>query len=87
MLRLWGKLMNGHKIAKDGTLEIDASAMDWSLFYGYVSDLCHSLDCPTPVIIKSHIFNFAKFNFVKFTKSDFVEKFDYDSLVIENIKD
>lgn len=87
MIRLWGKLMKGHKIAEQKTLTINSEKMDYSLFYGYISELCHALDCPTPVIIKTHIFNFAKFNFVKFVKSDFVEKFDYDSFIVEYIKD
>lgn len=79
--------MRGHKIAKDATLAINTDKLDYSLFHDYVSTLCHSLDCPTPVVIKHHIFNFAKFNFVKFVKSDFVESLDYDSFVIENLKD
>lgn len=68
-------------------MAVNVDKIDWSLFYDYISELSHKLDSPTPIIIKSHIFNFAKFNFVKFTKSDFVESLDYDELVVELIKD
>lgn len=87
MIRLWGKLYKDHKIIKDVTLNTRASSMDYSLFFDYVSELSHALDAPTPIIIKTHIFNFAKFNFVKFTRSDYVENITFDNFMIELIKD
>ena len=39
----------------------------------------------TPVIVKNHLFNFAKYNGVKFVKSDFLEPIDFDRLVVENL--
>lgn len=87
MIKLWGKCIKNKKIVRQKTMAINVDKMDWSKFYDYISELSHNLDSPTPLIIKSHIFNFAKFNFVKFTKSDFVESLDYDELVVELIKD
>ncbi len=87
MIKLWAKVVKNNKILKHKTYLTGASVMDYSLFYDYVSTLCHSLDLPTPLIIKTHIFNFAKFNFVQFIKSDFVESVDFDKLVIELIKE
>ena len=69
------------------TLNTREKEMDYSLFYDYISEICHALDAPTPIVIKTHIFNFAKFNFVKFVKSDFVEKIDFDYMVAELIKE
>ena len=57
---------------------------DYSEFYDYVHEICESLDCPTPVIIKTHLFNYAKYNTVRFGKDDFVESIDFDKLVLEN---
>ena len=57
---------------------------DYSLFFDYVREICEKLDCPTPVVLKSHIFSYAKYNTVKFVPSDFVEKVDFDKLVLEN---
>ena len=87
MIRIWGKLYKDHKIIKDVTLNTREKEMDYSLFYDYISEISHALDVPTPVIIKTHIFNFAKFNFVKFVKSDYVEHIDFDYMIAELIKD
>ena len=59
--------------------------MTYSHFFEYLSDICHELDVPTPVLLKTHVFNFAKFNHVKFVPRDFVETFEYDQLFLENI--
>lgn len=54
-------------------------------FLSYLMDICHEMDIPTPVLLKTHIFNFAKFNHVKFLPRDFVESVDFDCLLLENI--
>ena len=59
--------------------------MDYSEFFDYVAEICYALDAPTPVVIKAHIFNYAKYNYVKFIKNDFVEVIDFDKLILENI--
>lgn len=87
MIRFWGKLYKDHKIVRDITLNTREEKMDYSLFFDYVSEIAHALDSPTPVIVKTHIFNFAKFNFVKFVKNDFVERIDFDYMLVELIKD
>ncbi len=53
--------------------------------FGYLSDICEELDIPTPVMLKTHIFNYAKFRTVKFLPRDFTETPEFDKLVIENI--
>jgi hypothetical protein len=58
--------------------------MDYSLFFDYIRDICETLDIPTPVIIKTHLFNYAKYNTLRFKKEDFVESVDFDKLVLEN---
>lgn len=84
MIKIWAKVMNKHKIVKHTTMFDNAEKMDYSLFFEYISRICHELDIPTPIILKTHIFNYAKFNFVQFKKSDFVESVDFDMLWIEN---
>ena len=87
MIRLWGKLYKNHKIIKQVTLNTRAEKMDYSLFFDYVTEISHALDAPSPIVIKTHIFNFAKFNFVKFVASDYVEQINFDHFQIELIKD
>jgi hypothetical protein len=66
------------------TYDENDNPIDYSLFLSYVRSICERLDCPTPVLIKTHLFNYAKYNNVKFTKDDFVESVDFDKLVLEN---
>ena len=83
MIRIWAKVIKKDKIVKQYVLE-KIESMDYSLFYSYVAEICEKLDIPTPVIIKTHIFNYAKYNTLRFKPEDFVESFNYDKLVLEN---
>ncbi len=83
MIRIWAKVMKKDKILKQYMLEREG-AMDYSLFFDYLREICENLDIGTPVLIKTHLFNYAKYNNVRFTASDFVEKISFDKLVLEN---
>jgi len=84
MIKIWAKLIIDNKMVKQYVYEKEGQ-IKYSEFFNYVVDICYALDIPTPVILKTHLFNYGKFNFTKFMKRDFVELFDYDSLVLENI--
>ncbi|MEG9430239.1 MAG: hypothetical protein VZQ61_04870 [Christensenellaceae bacterium] len=83
MIRIWAKLVKNGKIVKQYVYEREGLT-DYSMFFDYVKDICESLDCPTPVLIKTHLFNYAKYNNVKFKADDFVEKINFDKLILEN---
>ena len=83
-MRIWAKLMTDGKIQKQFVYE-KTEQLTYSRFLDYLIDICHELDIPTPVLTKTHIFNFAKFNHVKFPPRDFVESFSYDCLFLENL--
>ncbi len=84
MLKLWVKILKGEKIIKQFTYTREEKLV-YSQFLEYLMDICNSLDIPTPVLLKTHIFNLAKFSMVKFKQRDFVESIDFDFLVIENV--
>ena len=84
MIKIWAKILKDNKIIKQTVYQKNQS-MDYSQFLNHVIDICYELDIPTPVIIKNHIFNYAKYNTVRFNKSDFVDSVDFDKFVIENI--
>ena len=75
--------MKKGKIVKQYVLEKNEN-MDYSLFYDYLREICENLDIQTPVVIKTHLFNYAKYNTVRFIKDDFIERPDFDRLVLEN---
>ena len=83
MVRIWAKVMVKDNIIKQTVFE-RLENMDYSLFFDYVREICETLDIPTPVIIKTHLFNYAKYNVLRFKKEDFVESISFDKLVLEN---
>ena len=83
MFRIWAKVMKKDKILSQYMFE-KFSEMDYSEFFSYLKEICENLDIATPVLIKTHLFNYAKYNVVRFTQSDFVEQISFDKLVLEN---
>jgi hypothetical protein len=86
VMRLWGKVMREDKIIRQWVLEKEEK-LTYSHFFDYLTELCAELDIPTPVLLKTHIMQFAKFRHVKFIPRDFVDSVDFDKLWIENISE
>lgn len=84
MFRIWSKILIDGKIERQFVYENEGRYVHHE-FFDYVSEICYALDVPTPVILKAHVVNFAKFNHVKFTPRDFVESVDFDALFLERI--
>jgi len=84
MFRIWAKVIQEDHILKQTVYESDKK-FTYSNFFSYLSDICTELDVPTPVLLKTHIFNYAKFNHVIFTPRDFMEDIAFNKLVLENI--
>lgn len=83
MVKIWAKVLKKDKIIKQYVFEKDGE-IDYSEFFDYLREICENLDVATPVLIKTHLFNYAKYNNVRFTQSDFVEQIPFDKLVLEN---
>jgi hypothetical protein len=84
MFRIWAKVIKDGKIIKQVTYQRHEK-FTYSKFFEYLADICESLDVATPVLLKTHIFNYAKFNTVRFIPRDFAESVDFDKLVLDNI--
>lgn len=84
MVKIWAKVLSKGKIIKQYTL-IKEENMDYSMFFDYLREICENLDVPTPVLIKTHLFNYAKYNVLRFSSDDFLEQINFDRLVLENI--
>ncbi len=84
MFRIWAKVVKDDHIEKQLTFERE-ERFSYPDFFEYLSEICTSLDIPTPVLLKSHIFNYAKFNHVIFLPRDFMEEVDFQRLVLENL--
>ncbi len=84
MFRIWAKVLKEEHIQKQFVYESEKK-FTYSDFFTYLADICTTLDIPTPVLLKTHIFNYAKFNHVTFRKDDFIEQVTFDKLLLENI--
>ncbi len=84
MFRIWAKVYHGEHIAKQFTFACEET-FSYAEFFSYLTRICEKLDIPTPVLLKTHIFNYAKFRHVVFRPSDFMEHIDFSKLVLEKI--
>ena len=84
MVKLWFKIIRDNKIVAQTTTSHDEK-FTYADFGEYIIEGCYALDVATPLIIRNHIMNFAKYNHVNFLPSDFVEHVEFDKLVVENL--
>ena len=84
MFRIWAKVIKDGKIIKQLTYERE-DKFSYSRLFINLAEICEGLDICTPVLMKTNIFNYAKFNTVRFLPRDFAESIDFDKLVLENI--
>lgn len=85
-MRIWARTIKGEKIIKD----IIDNYTPFNNIRGYettLTEICHRMDIPTPITLKYHYNCFHEFNMVKYLPSEFVEKVDFDTLIIENCID
>ena len=85
-MKIWARLMNGDKIAKD-TLYKSSLPLTMESYELWLRDICHILDAPNPVVIEQHYKNFKNFHNTKFRQCDFIETLDYDMLIVEDCKE
>ena len=86
MVKIWAKTLKDDKITRDLMFKL-FEKFDKEKFMEYLVEICYDLDIPTPVLLKTHINHFDKFNIVRFKTGDFVESIDFDILVLENASD
>lgn len=86
MIKIWFKLTKDEKILKSKVFAMD-SILSEQNFLEILHHACNEFDVPTPIVLKSHLFSYVNFNTTTFKPSDFVEPFDFDTLVLENAAD
>lgn len=84
MFRIWAKVFSEDHIIKQFVYE-KQEAFAYSSFFTYLTEICDALDVPTPVLLKQHILNYAKFNSVAFRPADYIEEVPFQKFVLENI--
>ncbi len=84
MFRIWAKVLKEGHIIGQTTYEREEK-FTYADFFRYLAEICGQLDVPTPVLLKPHLFQYAKFRHVVFRPADFMEAVPFDRLVLENI--
>ena len=81
--RIWAKILKNHKIKQD-LLYTSPDEIGADNFLTHVSEICHTLDIPTPIITSVNVNNFEEFNNTRFRSRDFIEGVNFDFFVLEN---
>ena len=81
--RIWAKTTRGDKITRDYMYTL-GEPFDEDKLFEYVCEITRAMDIPTPIILKSHVYNFVHFNIARFLPREFVEDVDFDAFTIEN---
>ena len=84
MINIFARLNKNHKTIKSLTYK-NVKEYESGDFFFHLSEICHKLDIPTPIVIEYHRKSYEEFNFVKFKEDDFVDKVNFDYLLIENV--
>ena len=88
MFRLWGKMILSGKMIKNMTIEnIDSSLNRTKKIFNAIDEICYTYDLSRPIWLDKNIKEFKKSNKTRFTKDNFIDEIDFDSLDIEVIEE
>ena len=84
MIKIHARLIKNQKTLKSITYQ-NINEYESKNFYFYLTEICRRLEISTPIVIAHSRENYEDFNFVKFSKDDFVDSINFDYLLLENI--
>ena len=88
MFRLWGKMILSGKMIKNMTIEnSDSSLNRTKKIFNAIDEICYAYDLSRPIWLDKNIKEFKKSNKTRFTKDNFIDEIDFDSLDIEVIEE
>ena len=88
MFRLWAKMIVSGKMVKNMTIEnSDSSLNRTKKIFSAIDEVCYAYDLSKPIWLEKNINEFKKSSKTRFTKDNFVDDIDFDSLDIEVIEE
>ena len=78
--RLWGRIIKGHRIDRQETVEIQNDDIEEAFL-----EICRRFDVQRPIQLPKHNREFEKFGRTFYAKEHFTESVDFDKLEIELI--
>ena len=85
MVRICAHITKNNRRIKDNLFEFDGD-FEIGKFESYIEQISYAFDIPNPITLVTHIKNFIMFNHCIYKPDDFVDKVNFDKLVIENAK-
>ena len=83
MIKIWGKVISNEKIIKSKTIKVETET---TTFFEMLTNLCQSLNIPTPVLLDKHVYDFNVFGICMFKPDDFIEDVIFDKFSLEIFK-
>lgn len=88
MFRLWAKIIVSGKMVKNMTIENpDSSLNRTKKIFSALDEVCYAYDLSKPLWLDKNIREFKKNSRTRFTKDNFVDEIEFDSLDIEVIEE
>lgn len=88
MFRLWAKIIVSGKMVKNITIEnSDSSLNRTKKIFSALDEVCYAYDLSKPLWLDKNIREFKRNSRTRFTKDNFVDEIEFDSLDIEVIED
>ena len=88
MFRLWAKIIVSGKMIKNMTIENpDSSLNRTKKIFSALDEVCYAYDLSKPLWLDKNIREFKKNSRTRFTKDNFVDEIEFDSLDIEVIEE
>lgn len=88
MFRLWAKIIVSGKMVKNITIEnSDSSLNRTKKIFSALDEVCYAYDLSKPLWLDKNIREFKRNSRTRFTKDNFVDEIEFDSLDIEVIEE
>ena len=88
MFRFWAKIIVSGKIVKNMTIENPSSSLNRTKkIFSALDEVCYAYDLSKPLWLDKNIREFKKNSRTRFTKDNFVDEIEFDSLDIEVIEE
>ena len=88
MFRLWAKIIVSGKMVKNITIENPNSSLNRTKkIFSALDEVCYAYDLSKPLWLDKNIREFRKNSRTRFTKDNFVDEIEFDSLDIEVIEE
>lgn len=88
MFRLWAKIMVSGKMVKNMTIENSDSSLNCTKkIFNSIDEICYAYDLSKPIWLDKNIREFKKNSRTRFTKDNFVDEIEFDSMDIEVIEE